>query len=94
MRKWIQAPLLLLVLGGSFVGQAAAAVPRQTVPVQLAADLTCFPDGGVEVTFTNAVEGEPGTSLSGRVLVLQAEVWFEGHDGVVRRCFWFPACIG
>ncbi len=46
------------------------------------------------VPIGDAVGGEGGTDLSGRGLILEAEVWFVGRDGVVRRNFWFPACNG
>jgi hypothetical protein len=37
-------------------------------------------------------EGEVGADLSGRRLVLEAEVFFEGRPKPARRVFSFPAC--
>ncbi len=44
------------------------------------------------VPIGDAIGGEGGTDLSGRRLVLEAEVWFEGRDRPVRRYFSFPGC--
>jgi hypothetical protein len=52
---------------------------------------------GAQSTFVvpigDAIEpGEPGTDLSGRRILLEAEVFFEGRRKPVRRVFSFRAC--
>lgn len=44
------------------------------------------------VPIGDAGEGEPGTDLSGRRLILEAEVFLEGQERPVRRLFTFPGC--